>query len=476
MPFTKILRLGLIHVAIAITLVPINGTLNRIMISELGLAATLVAILVSLPYLFSPLQVWIGGYSDRHPLFGYRRTPYIALGLLLCVVGAALAPTAAFMMAGGLGAGGLGAGGLGAGGLGAGGLGAGDLGAGGLGAGGHGGPALLGVVVGIVAFGAWGMGFNFATVSYLALATDMAGEEHRARTVGVMWFMLIVSVIATGITLGAALEPYSHAALFRAFYITCAVALALGFGGLLGLERRGAPAQAVERRSFGALLAMISGNGQARLFFVYMVVLLIALLGQDLLLEPFAADVFGVPVDQTTRYTSIWGAALLVALLLGGPLTRRVGKRRGAAIGALLATTGLLLIALSGVLHLRALLMPALVVFGFGSGISTATNLALMLDMTLAGQVGAFIGAWGMADALARLFGTLLSGVVRDLVMLLTGNTAAGYVTVFLIEAGALGVLAAAAPAIEYRALPQGWRAVVRRAYRAGQRCPERIA
>src|SRR5919199_1785196 len=75
MPFTKILRLGLIHVAVAITLVPINGTLNRIMISELKLAATLVAVLVALPYLFSPIQVWVGGYSDRHPLLGYRRTP-----------------------------------------------------------------------------------------------------------------------------------------------------------------------------------------------------------------------------------------------------------------------------------------------------------------------------------------------------------------------------------------------------------------
>src|SRR5690242_12326961 len=101
MPFTKIVRLGLIHVAVAITLVPINSTLNRIMINELGLAATLVAVLVSLPYLFSPIQVWVGGYSDRHPLFGYRRTPYIALGLLLCAGGAALAPAAAFLMAGG---------------------------------------------------------------------------------------------------------------------------------------------------------------------------------------------------------------------------------------------------------------------------------------------------------------------------------------------------------------------------------------
>ncbi len=404
MPFSKIFRLGLIHVAVAITLVPINSTLNRVMISELGLAATLVAVLVSLPYLFSPIQIWIGGYSDRHPLLGYRRTPYIALGLLLCAGGAALAPTAAFMM------------------------------------GGEGGPTPQSLLMGLAAFGAWGMGFNFATVSYLSLATDMAGEEHRARTVGVMWFMLIVSVIVTAILAGRALRPYSVEALYRVFYVICGVALACGFVGLLGLERRGADLAggAVERQSFPQMLRLIGANSQARLFFIYLVVLLIALLGQDLLLEPYAADVFGVPVARTTEYTAIWGSALLTALLLAAPITRRAGKARAAAIGGMVAAAGLLLIALSGVLQTRALLMAALVIFGLGSGLSTATNLALMLDMTLAGKVGAFIGAWGMADALARLCGALLSGAVRDGVDMLTGNLAAGYISVFLLEALAL--------------------------------------
>ena len=105
-----------------------------------------------------------------------------------------------------------------------------------------GGQALQGLLLGLLAFGMWGMGFNFATVAYLSLATDLAGEEHRARTVGVMWFMLIVSVIVTGITLSRALEHYSPSLLYRAFYLTCAAALVLGFGGLIGLERRGAAA------------------------------------------------------------------------------------------------------------------------------------------------------------------------------------------------------------------------------------------
>src|SRR5512133_733429 len=124
--FLKRLQLGLIHVAVAMTLVPINSTLNRVMIKELSISATLVAILASLPYLFSPLQVAIGSYSDRHPIFGLRRTPYILLGLILCVIGVIVSPQVAFLLADNFG---------------------------------------LGVILGVLAFGAWGMGYNLSSVS-----------------------------------------------------------------------------------------------------------------------------------------------------------------------------------------------------------------------------------------------------------------------------------------------------------------------
>jgi BCD family chlorophyll transporter-like MFS transporter len=403
MPISKLLRLGLINVAVALTAVPINGTLNRVMISELGLPATLVAILIALPYLFSPVQIWIGGYSDTHPLLGLRRTPYIVLGLVLCVAGSALAPTAALA----------------------------------LGRGGWSGLSL-----GVLAFGAWGMGFNFATVSYLSLATELAGPEHRTRTVGVMWFMLIVAVIIAGISISRMLPPehYDEAALFRAIYITCLTALLIGLFALIRLEPRatgGVPP--ANRRTWRAMLNAIHSTPQARLFFVYLILLLIAILGQDVLLEPYAADVFGVPIAETTRYTSIWGAALLTGLLITSSMTRRFGKLRVTAIGAILVAAGLLLIAGSGLIHQRAMLIPSLLLFGFGSGISTAANLSLMLDMTVPGQVGVFVGAWGMADALARLLGTVLSGVVRDSVTaLLSGEKLLGYVVVFLLQSLAM--------------------------------------
>jgi len=66
---------------------------------HMAAAMTLVVTLASLPYLFSPIQVGIGSYSDRHPLFGRRRSPYILAGLLLCVAGVAAAPHCAYPLA-----------------------------------------------------------------------------------------------------------------------------------------------------------------------------------------------------------------------------------------------------------------------------------------------------------------------------------------------------------------------------------------
>ena len=75
-----------------------------------------------------------------------------------------------------------------------------------------------------------------------------------------------------------------------------------------------------------------------------------------------------------------------------------------------------LTIAASGMLAHKGLFYSGVVLLGLATGLATVSNLSLMLDMTTAQNVGLFIGAWGMADALARLTGSVLSGAVRDLV------------------------------------------------------------
>ena len=401
----KRLQLGMIHVAVAMTLVPINSTLNRVMINELNLSATLVALLASLPFLFSPMQMWVGAISDRVAWFGYRRSPAILIGLLLCVLGVAVSPWAAFTLAGG---------------------------------------GALGWLAGIIPFLLWGMGYNFASVSYLALATDLSGEKQRGGTIAVMWFMMIVSIIFTAITLGRMVEGYSPEILQRAFVTIALAALGLGLLGLLGLEPRqragaAAPANTPEptpRQMWQA----IGANRQARTFFIYLTLLLAAILGQDVLLEPFAAQAFGWSVAQTTRLTSLWGTAVLAMILLATPLERWLSRKTVAQIGNLGAMGGFVLLLAGGTLGNAGAFYAGVILLGCGTGLSTVANLALMFDLTLPGQVGLYIGAWGFSNALSRLTGSLLGGVVRDAATWLSGNALLGYALVFAIEAAILVV------------------------------------
>ena len=394
----KRLQLAFIHTAVAITLVPINSTLNRVMIKELAISTTLVALMASLPYLFSPIQVAIGAFSDRRPILGLHRTPYVLLGLILCVAGVVVSPQVAFLIADNF---------------------------------------WLGLLAGIIAFGAWGMGYNLAAVSYLSLATEISGEKGRGRTVAVMWFMMIVGIILTAITLSHLIDPYTTEALQRAFTIVGGIALVMGILALVGLETRAVPSSLKEQRfSWKAMLVSVWQNRQARLFFVYMAVLLAALLGQDILLEPFAAEAFGMTVKETTRITSLWGVFVLGALLITGWMERRASKKRVAAWGGFLAFIGFSVIVASGLVISTSVFYIGVVFLGLGTGISTVSNLSLMLDMTIAGQVGLFIGAWGMANAISRLTGSMLSGIGRDILVHWTGDTVLSYVFVFVILAG----------------------------------------
>lgn len=391
------IRLGLLHVAVAISFVAINGVLNRIMIHDLGILSTLVALLVIVPYVLSPAQVWVGQYSDTHPIWGYRRTPYILLGMVMCFGGMVLTPHAALLLAS-------------------------DFG--------------VGLVVGLLAFGLWGVGYNLAVVSYLSLASDLSNEDNRARTIAVMWFMMIASIIVSAIVIGRALEPYSDAQLFTVFNQAAGVAILLVVFGLIGLEPRHEEQDRQSRHSQSEAIRAVLGNPQARRFFIYLILMLVAILGQDVLLEPYGAHVFDMNVRDTTQLTAMWGGTTLLSLLLYGfVLNRFMSKKQGAFLGGSIATIGLVLIGTSGTLVLEPMFLIGIATLGFGTGIATATNLGLMLDMTTAEQAGLFIGAWGVADALSRGLGILLGGTLRDVVAFTFGDVTLGYVSVFFVQA-----------------------------------------
>jgi len=100
-PLSRLLRLSLFQVTVGMALVLLVGTLNRVMIVELSVPASLVALMISLPLVFAPFRALIGYRSDIHrSALGWRRVPYIWKGTLLQFGGFAIMPFALLVLSG----------------------------------------------------------------------------------------------------------------------------------------------------------------------------------------------------------------------------------------------------------------------------------------------------------------------------------------------------------------------------------------
>jgi BCD family chlorophyll transporter-like MFS transporter len=292
--------------------------------------------------------------------------------------------------------------------------------------------------MGVLAFGMWGMGYNLSAVSYLSLASELSGEKGRGKTVATMFTIMVIGLIATGISLSRMVTTYDPELLQRAFIIVAASALTLGLIGLIKLEPRSggvSPAERAENHTVREMTAAIVENPVAKVFFVYLLLLLAAILGQDVLLEPFGAQAFGMTLEQTSRIVSISSTFTLVAFIVAGFLEGRVKKKYVAQVGNLGAMIGFIIIVVSGLTTSISAFYIGITLLGFGTGISTIANLSLMFDLTVPEKVGLYIGAWGFSNGLSRLVGLLMAGVVADLATQLTGNPLSGYLIVFVIQA-----------------------------------------
>ena len=406
MNWRKILQFTLVHVGVAITAVPVNSTLNRIMITELDLPALLVGVLVALPYLLSPLQVVAGSWADHHTVWGRHRSPWILIGGLMASFGGYLTSHAVILM---------------------------------------GENFALGLLASVVTFAVWGMGVNIASVSYLSLLSEQSegASGWRSRAVSVMWTTMIVATIFTSLAISALLQPYSTSALYTAFGFVWLVASAFVLFGSAGIEpaSKGTADLHSRAESPRAAIRALAGNPTAQRFFFYLTLVLISIHAQDVLLEPFGGDVLGMPIAATARLTSIWGVGFFITMLGGLWVVRRVGKKAAANVGAVIAALGFALIIVSGLAQSTSLLWGAVFVLGLGGGLMTVSNLSFMLDMTVAQAAGLYIGAWGVANFAGQALGNIASGLIRDVAFRLTGSEMVGYSTVFGLEI--VGLIAA---------------------------------
>ena len=411
LPFGRLLRLSLFQVTVGMAVVLLIGTLNRVMIVELGVPASLVALMVSLPLVFAPFRAVVGFRSDTHrSALGWRRVPYLWFGTLLQFGGLSIMPFALIVLSG-------------------------DAS----------GPAWVGQAAAALAFLLVGAGLHTVQTVGLALATDLAPREAQPRVVALLCMMLLLGMIASALLFGALLAPFSQVRLIQVIQGAAVVTMALNGIALWKQEARDpARAAAPAQPGFAETWRAFRRHGQSRRRLVALGLGTVAFSMQDILLEPYGGHVLGLPVGATTAMTALLAVGGLIGFGIGARLLGRgADPYRLAGVGALVG-----LPAFTALIFAAPLAAPGLFavgVAGIGLGAGLFAHCTLTAAMASAGriQVGLVLGVWGAVQASAAGTAVAMGGLLRDGVAVLAdagalgptlNNPATGYLAVYVIE------------------------------------------
>ena len=411
-PLSRLLRLSLFQITVGMAIVLLVGTLNRVMIVELGVPATLVAVMLALPVIFAPFRMLVGHKSDTHvSALGLKRIPYIWKGTLYQFGGFAIMPFALLVLSG------------------------------------YGeavdAPRWLGLSSAALAFLLVGAGVHMVQTVGLALATDLVEEEDQPKVVGLMYVMLLVGMVVSALVYGALLESYTPGRLIQVIQGSAVVTVALNLFALWKQESRNrerAYEMATRRHpTFKASWALLAAQpGMMRL----LVVIALGTFGfgaADVLLEPYGGQVLGLSVAQTTKLTALLAGGTLIGFGIASSVLGRGGSPIHLALfGAIVGIPAFAAIILSALgAGVPAFLLGTFAA-GLGAGLFGHATLTATIRSAKRAQIGLALGTWGAVQATSAGVGIALAGIVRDAVLAAPGQAGAlahaPYNAVFLIE------------------------------------------
>lgn len=404
----RTIKIGSFHIGSSFADMLTSAVWNRILISDLGVLASPVALLAALRYLLAPLSIWAGNRSDTHPIMGRRRLPYIWSGRALMLLGLMLLPFSTFQIAENL-------------------------------------SSPLGWGLATVAFLIYGVGTLISGSPFMALIRDRTPPSKRGQALSIAQIMLLVAMAIVPGIYGAIMRSYSPEGFMRTVLIGAALALPFWLFSIWGedkpvragdLGEGGADGEPAP--SFTALIRMIWADPRAKAFFMLLTLGSISAFAQDAILEPFGGDIFGMDVGQTTRFNAYWGLGVLVSMITTTIITRkRAPQDQGPTLrlGLFLSAVPMALLGIVAMFRIEALLIPALVLFGVGFGVYTVGAIGLLMAMTTDKHAGAYLGLWTVAQLVSRGVGIALGGIALDLFRMTLPAAHIAYGSIFMLEA-----------------------------------------
>ena len=422
LPLGQLLRLSLFQISIGMATVLLLGTLNRVMIVELGVPATIVASMVAIPVLIAPFRAALGFKSDNYrSAIGWKRTPFIWFGSLWQMGGLAIMPFALIVLSGEQ-----------------------TLG-----------PEWAGEVLAALAFLMTGIGLHMTQTAGLALASDRAPKEKRPRVVALLYVMFLVGMGFSALVIGYLLKDFSNLRLIR---VVQGAAL---FGFIINLiamwrQENVKPMSKSERDLPYPLFRdswkdFINSFNNARLILVVFIGTL-AFNMQDVLLEPYGGQVLKLNVSETTLLTVAWAVGALLGLgLAAHRLNRGVDPSNLMYFGVLVGFAAFTCVIFASPILSVVLFFIGTFLIGLGAGLFSVSTLIAAMNLPLSGKSGRglALGAWGAAQATGAGLAIAIGGATRDIVNAFAlndslgaslNNAATGYLFVYHIELALLVV------------------------------------
>jgi MFS transporter, BCD family, chlorophyll transporter len=419
-------QLGLYQMGLGMMSVLTLGVLNRVMIKELAIPATIAAGAIAVHQFMAPARLWFGQLSDAKPIAGYHRTSYVWIASVLFSLTSFLAVQAMWQVGASLQA-----------------------------VGWQTQTQLWLGTLGFV-FAVYGLTLSAGSTPFAALLVDVSEEDNRSKLVGIVWSMLMVGIVI-GAIVSARLLPASgtaslaelRSAVDRVFTIVPGIVCGLCVLSTLGIEKkysrfssRSSLNDREDQITLSRAVRVLTASPQTGVFFTFLLFMTVSLFMQDAVMESYGGQVFGMSVAETTRLNAFWGMGTLIGISTAGfAIVPRLGKTRTAKLGCILVAACAIFIIFIGFTANPKLLQSGLFIFGLASGITTTGAISLMLDLTAVETAGTFIGAWGLAQALARGLATIFGGGALDVGKSIFSNLTLAYAVVFGLQA--IGMLIA---------------------------------
>jgi len=388
LPLPRLLRLTLFKFTMGMTTALMIGTLNRVMIVELGVPAWLVSLMLALPLVVAPFRAVTGYQSDVHvSAFGWKRVPYMWGGTLIQFIGLAVMPFALLVLSG-----------------------RGQVQV----------PDFVGQAAAGIAFLLVGAGLQTSQTAGLALATDQASEETRPRVVALLYTMLLVGAVSGSLIFSMLLSDFTPEKLVQVVQGSAVVVLVLNAIALWKQEPRNPQRAAALKNQvqpkFKEVWAQFIALPQARRFLWATAFGTVAFNMQDIILEPYGGEILKLSVGATSALTAMLAAGGLLGFYVSGRhLAKGADPMRLAAYGALAGLPAFSAVIFSAPLDAGWLFRLGALGIGFGGGLFAVGT--LFTAMRMEGQfVGLALGAWGAVQSAAAGIAMFFGGALRDVV------------------------------------------------------------